>query len=176
MATVYKRQGGSFMFWGCGCSSYPDAECGDLQNALDGEHPREAHVHVLQCVLVQLALPMVLQCTHWQTHGRQTNRQTTVRTYARTFVSMYVVSTTIHYSSATKLLLLCISCNSTRDAFFSTFFSTLFWNHFCTILSLIKMLVHIRVVNCFQPFLLQFFLSNLLFVLYFKSIFSFFVL
>lgn len=42
--------------------AYPHAECGDLQYALDGEHPREAHVHVLQRVLVRVALPMELQC------------------------------------------------------------------------------------------------------------------
>lgn len=59
------------------CRAYPHAECGDLQYALDSEHPREAHVHVLQRVLVRVALPMELQCIHWQTHGRQTN----IRTY-----------------------------------------------------------------------------------------------
>lgn len=52
------------------CESYLHAECGDLQYALDSEHPREAHVHVLQRVLVLVALPMELQCIHWQTHGR----------------------------------------------------------------------------------------------------------
>lgn len=60
------------------CGAYLHAECCDLQYALDSEHPREGHVHVLQRVLVRIALPMILQCIHWQTHGR-TNRHTYVR-------------------------------------------------------------------------------------------------
>lgn len=60
------------------CGAYLHAECCDLQYALDSEHPREAHVHVLQRVLVRIALPMELQCIHWQTHGR-TDRHTYVR-------------------------------------------------------------------------------------------------
>lgn len=68
-----------FIFFFCGGNgAYPDAKSGDLQNALDGEHPGEAYVTVLQCGFVHLALPVVLQCTHWQTHGRQ---QTYIRTY-----------------------------------------------------------------------------------------------
>lgn len=55
------------------CGAYLHAECGDLQYALDSKHPREAHVHVLQRILVRLGLPMILQCIHWQIHGRQTN-------------------------------------------------------------------------------------------------------
>lgn len=61
------------------CGAYLHAECCDLQYALDSEHPREAHVHVLQRVLVLFALLMELQCIHWQTHGR-TDRHTYVRT------------------------------------------------------------------------------------------------
>ena len=47
-----------------GSGAYPRAECGDLENALDGEHPGEAYVTVLQCFPVRLALLVVLQCTH----------------------------------------------------------------------------------------------------------------
>lgn len=53
---------GGQLVGGAYSGAYPHAECGDLQYALDGEHPREAHVHVLQRVLVRVALPMELQC------------------------------------------------------------------------------------------------------------------
>ena len=44
--------------------AYLHAECCDLQYALDSEYPREEHVHVLQHVLVRIALLIELQCIH----------------------------------------------------------------------------------------------------------------
>lgn len=61
LSIICSMRGGGICWYS---GAYPDAECGDLQYALDGEHPREAHVHVLQRVLVRVALPMELQCIH----------------------------------------------------------------------------------------------------------------